>query len=91
MSNSTDLYQAARQRVIAKTTYTWVFAALAVIAAVQVVIWYLTTPEGYFWPVWPIIGMLIAALAWGIPLFGRHGGVSEERVQAEVARMRAHQ
>ena len=34
------------------------------VVAVLVVIWALTTPEGYFWPIWPLLAL---SLAVGIP------------------------
>jgi signal transduction histidine kinase len=34
------------------------------VAAMLVVIWQITTPDGYFWPIWPLLGL---SLAVGIP------------------------
>ncbi|MCC9145206.1 MULTISPECIES: hypothetical protein [unclassified Arthrobacter] len=82
-----DNYEIARRRVIAKTVYKGVVGLWIVLAAVQIAIWYFTTPGGYFWPAWPILGILIAAVAWGIPIYTRRPAVSDRRVQAELARM----
>ena len=84
------LRRRARARVVAQTVYLAVVGAWVVLGAVQVLIWYLTTPGGYFWPVWPILGSVVAAIAWGIPTFVILPGVSERRIDAEVARLRAH-
>jgi hypothetical protein len=42
------------------------------VSAMLVAIWLLTTPGGYFWPVWPILG-------WGIGL-ASHGLASRSRL-----------
>ncbi len=87
-STPDDAYQVARRRVIAKAVYKGVVALWTLLAVVQIAIWYFTTPSGYFWPAWPILGTLIAAIAWGIPTYARPPAVSEDRIQAELARMR---
>jgi hypothetical protein len=84
-----EMYETARRRVIAKTAFWGVVALWAVLAVVQVAIWFLTTPGGYFWPAWPVAGTLVAAIAWGVPLSARRPAVSGARIQAEMARMRA--
>jgi hypothetical protein len=45
-----------------------------VVMAVLVAVWLLSTPGGYFWPMWP-------ALGWGLPLVlkHRHGRTSSGR------------
>ncbi len=92
MSIETDasLRMRARRTIIARNIYLavvglWVLAALGMLA-----IWLATTPSGYFWPVWPIAGWTVAAVAWGIPLFSRRRPrISESRIDAEVNRLRA--
>ncbi len=88
MSTPNQTYELARRRVIAKTAYRGALAVWAVVAVMQVAIWYLTTPGGYFWPAWPILGTALAAIAWGVPVYARRPAVSESRIQAEMARMR---
>jgi O-antigen/teichoic acid export membrane protein len=83
------IYETARRRVIAKTAYWGVVGLWVVLAVVQVTIWFLTTPGGYFWPAWPILATSIAAIAWGVPLYARRPVVSDTRIRAEMARMRA--
>jgi polyferredoxin len=90
MSTPNEPYELARRRVIAKTVYTGVVGLWALLAVLQIAIWYLTTPGGYFWPAWPILGTIIAAIAWGVPIYARRPVVSERRIQAEMARMRGN-
>lgn len=42
-------------------------------------IWALTTPTGYFWPVWP-------ALGWGVGLFAHAAGAASHRSRAIARR-----
>jgi len=85
---SDEPYERARRRVIAKSVYQGMLGLWTLLALAQIAIWYLTTPNGHFWPVWPIMGTLIAAVAWGLPLYAPRPAVSERRIQAEMARMR---
>jgi hypothetical protein len=88
MSTPNEAYAVARRRVIAKTVYKAVVALWAVLAVVEIAVWYFTTPGGHFWPAWPILGTLVATIAWGIPTFARGPAVSERRIQVEMARRR---
>ena len=88
MSTSNESYEIARRRVIAKTVYKGVVALWLLLAVLQVGIWYFTTPGGYFWPVWPILGTLVAAVVAGIPTYSRRPAISDHRIKAELARMR---
>ncbi|MUK02676.1 hypothetical protein GM708_12490 [Vibrio cholerae] len=88
MSTPSTSYELARRRVIAKTIYKGVVGLWLLLAVAQTAIWYLTTPAGYFWPAWPILAMVVAAVAWGVPTYTRRPAVLEHRIQAELARMR---
>lgn len=90
-SENADLVRIARRRVVAKTVYLGVVAGWGVLAAIQVAIWWLTTPGGYFWPAWPILGTVVAAIAWGIPTYAPRRPVSDRRIQAELARLQRAQ
>ncbi|WP_127509163.1 2TM domain-containing protein [Actinoplanes solisilvae] len=54
--------------------------------AAQIVVWWLATPELFFWPLWSIgswgIGLLFHVLA----VYVWSGGVSERRIQKEMGR-----
>ena len=43
------------------------------VMALLVVIWALTTPHGYFWPVWPMLGWGFGLASHGLATL-RHGG-----------------
>lgn len=89
MDRDSDLERRARTIVIARSVYKAVLVVWAVALAGMLMIWWWTTPDGYFWPVWPALGMSVAALLWGLALYGRFGfRVREDQVAREVERQR---
>ncbi len=84
-----DQREIARKRVKARRDFWSMLAVFVVVAIVLVAIWFLTTGgSGYFWPVWPLVGLGIATLFSALNAFGitnRH--VTEADVDAEVDRM----
>ena len=70
MNPDSSIERHARAIVIARTVYTAVLVVWAVAIAGMLLIWWLTTPDGYFWPVWPILGLAVAAIVWGLVLVG---------------------
>ncbi len=85
-----DLRREARARVKARNDFKVMLAIFAVIIVILVAIWYFTSgPTGYFWPVWPILGMAIAAVFAGLDAYGvTRRYITESDVDAEVERMR---
>lgn len=83
------LERRARAIVIARTVYKAVVVTWAVAVLGMLLIWQLTTPGGYFWPVWPALGMSIAALIWGLAIYGKPPfRVRQDKIDREVARLR---
>jgi uncharacterized membrane protein len=83
-----ELRKAARRRLKAKSNF-WSF--LGVWAAVSVLltaIWFITSPGGYYWPIWAIFGMGVAALFAGLDAYGPGRRYhTEADVDAEIERM----
>jgi len=51
-------------------------------------IWFITTPGGYFWPVWVLLGMGIAIPIIGFDAYGPvRSTPSEDKIQAEMKRL----
>ncbi|WGD38553.1 2TM domain-containing protein [Lysinibacter sp. HNR] len=91
-STEEELEKQARSIVIAKMTYKYVVLLWALVIAGLVLIWSLTTPGGYFWPMWPAFGMGIAATFWGLSLYGRGPfHVKQSQVEKEMERLRSQQ
>jgi len=86
-----ELRKAARHNLKARNDFKVMLAIFAVITVLLIAIWYFSTGgRGYFWPVWPIIGFVIAAGFAGLDAYGiTRRQITEADVDAEVARMNA--
>ncbi len=93
MSDADDIRAAARARLKARNDFKIMFAIFGVITLLLLAIWFFSIgqPSGftaYFWPVWPILGMSIAAIFVGLDAYGvTRRFITEEDVDAEIARM----
>ena len=56
-----ELLRLAKRRVILKKALRWHVIIFIAVNALLCVIYFLTTPDGYFWPMWSLFG-------WGIGL-----------------------
>ena len=72
------------QKKIDFRNYLFVWFAISVLL---VGVWYLTTPNEYFWPLWGIGGMGFAALFVGWDAYGSKRGITEAAIDAEVKKM----
>lgn len=87
-SSDSDLRSVARRRLEQRAS-AWRFLALwAVLAVLFVGIWAFTSPGGYFWPAWPILGVGIGVAFTFLDAYEAFGRISEDRVDAELARLR---
>jgi uncharacterized membrane protein len=84
-----DLRREARARVKARNDFKVMLAIFAVIIVILIAIWFFTSgPDGYFWPVWPILGMAIASVFAGLDAYGiTRRYITESDIDAEVQRM----
>lgn len=89
MSDGDDIRAAARARIKARNDFKVMLAIFAVITLLLLAIWFFTSgPGSYFWPVWPIIGMALAAIFAGLDAFGvTRRYITESDIDAEVAKM----
>jgi uncharacterized membrane protein len=93
MSDADDIRATARARLKARNDFKIMLTIFAVITVLLLAIWLFSTGlpsnfTAYFWPVWPILGMAIAAVFAGLDAYGftrRH--ITEADIDAEVARM----
>lgn len=81
-----DLRQRAEKRLKAKRELGAHLLAYVMVNAFLVVIWWMTNPDGFFWPIFPILG-------WGIGVAFNVWEVlapepSEEKIRAEMDRLR---
>jgi uncharacterized membrane protein len=93
MSDADDIRAAARARLKARNDFKIMLVIFAVIIVLLIAIWFFSTglPSGftsYFWPVWPILGMTIAAVFVGLDAYGvTRRYITEQDVDAEIERM----
>jgi uncharacterized membrane protein len=95
MTEADDIRTAARARLKARNDFKVMLAIFAVITLLLLAVWFFSVgqPSGftaYFWPVWPILGMTIAAIFVGLDAYGvTRRYITEDDIDAEVARMTA--
>lgn len=67
--------------------YLWVYLAVSLLVSA---IWFFTTPEDYFWPIWLIFGMGIGALFGGLDAYGKLSSkpITDADIAAELERLK---
>jgi uncharacterized membrane protein len=86
-----ELRKAARHNLKARNDFKVMLAIFIVIILILVAVWFFSTGgTGYFWPVWPILGLSIAAVFAGLDAYGvTRRTITEADIDAEVARMQS--
>jgi fatty acid desaturase len=66
--------------------YLWVYAAVVLLTTG---VWFITSPNSYFWPMWVIFGMGVGALFAGLDAYGKISNkpITDADVDAEVERL----
>jgi hypothetical protein len=80
--DDSDRREAALARVKAKRDFRNHVAVYVVVNAMLVVIWALSG-QGYFWPVWPILGWGVGLVLHGWTVFYEKP-ISEEEIRREM-------
>ena len=83
-----EVYELAKKRVQAKKKFYGNLGAWAVVNAILVIIWALTTPGGYPWFLWPLCiwGAFILAHYLRVFVFGRKSDIGAVEKEAEKIR-----
>ena len=86
-----EMRKAARHNLKARNDFKVMLAIFVVITVVLVAIWFFSTGgTGYFWPIWPILGFVIASAFAGLDAYGiTRRQITESDVDAEIERMNA--
>lgn len=93
MSDADNIRTVARARLKARSDFKIMLVIFVVIIILLVAIWFFSSGlqsgfTSYFWPVWPIIGMTVAAVFVGLDAYGvTRRYITEGDIDAEVARM----
>ena len=86
-----DALREAAKESLAKKRSSRQFLGITILVNVGLtVIWFLTTPGGYFWPIWPTLGMglgvvLSLADAYGVSL---SRPITDSDIDAEVEKLK---
>ena len=67
--------------------YMWVYL---IVTAITSGVWFFTTPDGYYWPIWVIFGMGIGAVFTALDAYGKLSNkpITEADIDAEVERLK---
>jgi hypothetical protein len=79
-----EVYKKAEKRVREKIGFYFHFAAFVIVSAALFFIWYLTTPDGYPWFQWPILGWGIGILFHFVSTFVVTGKLKERMIEREM-------
>ncbi|HEX4442108.1 MAG TPA: 2TM domain-containing protein [Galbitalea sp.] len=83
-----DVRAQALKRLKAKRHFLEYVGIWVVVSIFLSVVWLLTSQGGFFWPIWPIAGMGVAALFIGLDAYGPGRRViTDADIEAEVAKM----
>lgn len=85
-----DLRSQAISNLKAKNHFWQILGGWVILSLFFTLIWlFAGGADSYFWPIWPILGVGIGVVAAAIRAFGPGDrGVSEDRIQAEMNRLR---
>ncbi len=83
-----QIREQAIARVKAKDELRGLVGSWVLVTAIVLSVYYFTTPNGYFWPVWPIlgVGLGVVSQAWRVYRLGTDN--KEARIQAEIDRLK---
>ncbi|MCL2378226.1 MAG: 2TM domain-containing protein [Defluviitaleaceae bacterium] len=66
LDTDNELWKLARKRVHAKFAFKLHYSIVLVVCALNIVIYLLTDRGGYFWPIWPMLGLGLSVIIHGI-------------------------
>jgi len=85
-----ELREFARKQLKKKQDLKAYLGIYALVVGITSTVWYLTSPQAPFWPIWVIFGMGIGAVVAGLDAYGISGRkpITDSDVDAEVERLR---
>jgi hypothetical protein len=73
----------AIKRIKAKREFWSNLVWLVVANVVSLTVWFMSG-RGYFWPGWVLLGTSIAAISYGVTVFGGARPIAEDQIQKEI-------
>ena len=84
-----DIRRAARKSLKAKAEFKNFIGVAVIVSLIVTGVWFLTTGgTGYFWPIWPMLGLGIALAFSGLNAYGPSSRITEAAIDAEVERLK---
>jgi hypothetical protein len=87
MATDEEIREYAIKAIKKKRDFKSHVVAYVIVNAFLVLIWYLSSPDAYFWPIWVMggWGIGLAFNAWDV--YGRSNGpIGEDEIQREIER-----
>jgi uncharacterized membrane protein len=90
VENNKEMREYATKLIRKKRDFKQYLYVYAFISLLLTGVWFMTNPSGYFWPIWAMFGMGIAAVIIGLDAYGRLSArpISEAEIEAEVERLK---
>lgn len=85
---SEDIRNAARKSLKAKTDFKMFLGTAIIVSFIVTGVWFVTGADGYFWPMWPMLGLAIGLAFAGFNAYGPNGHITESAIDAEVAKLK---
>jgi hypothetical protein len=87
---SDALREAAIKSLKKKAEFRQYLLVWAAVSAIVTVVWFLTSPNGYFWPVWVMFGMGIGAVFAGWDAYSKKPVMSDAAIDTEMKKLRGN-
>ena len=85
---SEDIREAARKSLKAKTDFKMFLGTAIIVSLIVTGVWFVTGADGYFWPMWPMLGLAIGLAFAGFHAYGPSSHISDSAIDAEVERLK---
>ncbi|NLA65513.1 MAG: 2TM domain-containing protein [Leucobacter sp.] len=83
-----ELRDEARKRIKAKRGFWNLILVFAIITVIVNVIWFLSG-TGYYWPMWPMLGFIIAIFFTGLNTYGPgNRPISDAEIDREMRKLK---
>ena len=83
-----ELMKLAKRRVHARFAFKLHASLLPILSAFFIIIYMLTDPGGYFWPIWPMLGIGLSVAIHGVICKLIHGSNMNDKIAREYEQLR---
>jgi len=89
-ADDSNLRKFAEKSLKKKKDFREYLVVYAVVSVITSGVWLMTTPTGYFWPVWVFFGMGVGAVFAGLDAYGKLSNkpITQAEIDAEVERLK---